>query len=441
MRDLRVFGVTALCALVGMTALACGSGGESSFGDGSGNGFGDGSGDGSGGDQSAFAGQVGGSGGSDGTGGSVEEGEECASAEAAATLTKKPVDIVFVIDNSGSMGGEIEEVQNQVNQNFAQIIEASGLDYRVIMISRHGTNPSESVCISAPLSGTDCSPVPAQPAQTAKFFHYNVEIGSHDAWCKLLDRYSKPDNTDGYTLHPNGWGELLRQEAFKTIVVISDDGVNCSWTPQGGSSQSFNDSNQVVNGATAAADFDTALLTLSPAQFGTAQARNYVFHSIVALAPYDQNDLTLAYPATEPVTTSKCTPGAADPGTGHQSVSTLTGGLRYPTCGLNYSTIFQAMAQSVITGAKIGCEFDLPAPPPGKTLDLETTTVKYTNGTTGVSTNFGQVANAAACQSGKFYIEANTAKLCPDTCATVQADDKADVKVLFGCSGPKSTPK
>src|SRR5204862_534573 len=42
----------------------------------------------------------------------------CAHVMAAATLAKKPVDIVLVIDNSGSMTDKIIAVQNNINTNF-----------------------------------------------------------------------------------------------------------------------------------------------------------------------------------------------------------------------------------------------------------------------------------------------------------------------------------
>ena len=62
------------------------------------------------------------------------------------------------------MSQEIAEVQNQININFATIIENSGVDYRVIMLADFGENVNESVCISAPLSIGNCNPVPAMPA-------------------------------------------------------------------------------------------------------------------------------------------------------------------------------------------------------------------------------------------------------------------------------------
>src|SRR5689334_720197 len=119
----------------------------------------------------------------------------CAHVMAAATLTKKPVDIIVIIDNSGSMTDKIIAVQNNINVNFATIIGASGLDYRVIMLSKHGSALIEqSVCISQPLSGNaSCSPPPGKPVNGPRFFHYSLEISSHNSLSQLLAAYVAPD--------------------------------------------------------------------------------------------------------------------------------------------------------------------------------------------------------------------------------------------------------
>ncbi len=54
-----------------------------------------------------------------------------------------------MIDNSGSMSAEIKGVQDNINKNFAQIIESSGIDYRVIMLSRFGKYTSTQICVEA----------------------------------------------------------------------------------------------------------------------------------------------------------------------------------------------------------------------------------------------------------------------------------------------------
>lgn len=405
-----------------LTVLACGSSSESGFDENDLSSSGSSGASGSSGDFGSS-----GSGGASGSSG----GKECAAQEAAASLAKGPVDIIFVIDNSGSMSGEIAEVEKQVNDNFATIIEASKIDYRVIMVSRHGANSSQRVCIKAPLSGAaSCTPPPAQPVESARFFQHSVNVQSTDAWCRLDEFFAK---TDEFGLHPTGWGSLLRANALKVFVVISDDRVSCSF---GGAT--YNDrktaGTTVADGVAAAADFDKRILALSPAQFGTAAKRNYVWHSIIALKEFDGADLTKAHPPTSPIVTNLCSPGAQNPATGHQAMSTLTGGLRYPTCGLNYTTIFAEMAKGVISGAKVACEFPVPPAPAGQTLDLTTVVPHYTPGTGGAGKDFTQVPNAAGCGADKFYIENNAIKLCPATCDAVQADPKAAIKVLFGCA-------
>src|SRR5690606_30087551 len=141
--------------------------------------------------------------------------------------------------NSGSMGQEIAGIQSNINVNFAQILENSGLDYRVIMVSRFGNDSGEDVCIEAPLGGIPqggCEPPPAKPVNGERYFHYSVSIGSHDSWCKLLRTYDA-NLKDEYGFAPNGWREWLRPDAFRVFLELTDDGVSCSY---GG--KTYNDS-------------------------------------------------------------------------------------------------------------------------------------------------------------------------------------------------------
>ena len=418
--------------LTAATFAACGSspannngtgatGGSTSSGGGNGPGGKGGSTSGTGGDFTFDA----------GTGdGGLDPDSACVAQSAAATLVKRPVDIIIAIDNSGSMTNEIVGVQQNINQNFANIIEGSGLDYRVILIARHGKAAgAQSICVEAPLSGIaagGCATPPAQPVNNPpKFFHYSVEVASHDSWCKMLQTFSTPDE---FNLAPTGWKDWLRADSFKTFIEITDDGVQCSFN-----GKSYQDSNSAAAGATTAAAFDADLLALSPAHFGNAAERNYRFYSIVAMA-YN-TPATKPYEPTDPVITGEC-PTAADPGTGYQALSVLTGGLRFPLCDTtSYDVVFQSIADGVIKGAKVACEFPVPDAPPGETIDLTTVQVGYTPGGMGTQTTFAQVASANACTAGSFYIEAGVIKLCADACTLVQADDAAKIDVIFGCSG------
>lgn len=356
--------------------------------------------------------------------GGLDPDSACVGTSATATLTKKPVDIIFIIDNSGSMGNEIEAVQANINANFASIIGASGIDYRVIMIAAHGSaSSSQSICVSAPLSGTTCSPIPAQPANNPPtFYQYGLEIGSHDSFCKLLKAY---DGTtpDAYGFAPKGWSEWLRQEAFKVFVEITDDGTTCS---------PYDDNDNVNDGTSVATKFDTDLLAKDPLQFGDAMARNYVWHSIVGLTA--NATPTDAWQPGDPMVDGICS-GAVAPGTAYQALSILTGGLRFPICeNASFDSVFQEIAKGVIEGAKVECEFPIPPPPQGETIDISTVVVQYTPDGTDMPQSFKQVTSADTCAPGSFYIEDKIIKLCPDACSVIQADPKAKIAVLFGCA-------
>lgn len=352
----------------------------------------------------------------------------CAQQSAEATLVKKPVDVVFIIDNSCSMTQEIISVEQNINVNFAQIIGASGIDYRVIMIAEQGpANPDESICVGPPLGGTNC-PVAANVAPVNNpplFYHYdNNDVESHDSWCKMINWYDKPDR---YGLAPTGWREWLRPESYKAFVEITDDGVGCTagtWT--------YQDMDDIAMGQTAAQQFDADLLARDPAMFGTAADRNYIWYSILGMPPNPANP-TKAWDPTEAMTTGLC-PSGIDPGTGYQALSILTGGLRFPVCeGAGFDVVFQEIAKGVIKGAKVSCEFDVPPAPPGKEIDLNTVEIEYTPGGGGIPGKFSQVSSAAQCKPNAFYIEAGKIKLCPDTCTLVENDTAAKVQILFGC--------
>lgn len=351
----------------------------------------------------------------------------CVSQEAEATPGKRPVDIIFLIDNSESMSEEIGEVENQINENFAATIESSGTDYHLIMVSLHGPHAvgqvAQKICVKAPLSGTSCSPIPAKPAETSKFIQHNSTVESTNALCRLLTTLNTKDDDNN---HLTGWSEFLRPQAFKVVTVLTDDRPNTTCL-----GKTFDDKvDDPVSAANMAALYDNTLIANAP-QFGTVEKRNYVFHSIVGLAGYDPIDTSKPHPPEAPLVQAKCSPGSEQPGIGYQALSKLTGGLRFPTCGLNYTTMFQTMARGVIDKATLTCDYAFPANPPGAKIDPETAVVRYTSGA--VQKDFPQAANLSACQSGQFYIEGDRIKLCPDTCNLVQGDPNAKVKVLFSC--------
>lgn len=420
-----------------LTVPACGDSG--SDGGSGGNGASAGNGGGANGGGPNGGGPSGGQGGgfTDGGGGSGGE-EPCAQDTSEGTIVNQPVDIVFVIDNSGSMSAEIEEVEEQINANFANIIDSAvpAIDYRVIMVAGFGNSSSQKICVAEPLGGIPdadmdghCDTIPNAPVNTSKFFHHSVDISSHDALCHLIEQLTTADE---YGLQPNGYEGVLRPEAFKFFAVITDDNVTCN-----GDGFDFDDGNSAADGQTVATDWDTVIRNAAPTQFGgTDGERRYSFWSIVAMAPLNSSagdPYGEPHGPMDPIVTDECTPSAVNPGTGYQALSVMTDGYRFPTCGLDYTDIFTLMAQGVIAGASVPCEFDLPEPPMGQTLDLATVQVRYTDGGMAVTT-FDQVASEAACMADSFYIADDKIVLCPEACNLVQSDPDAKIDILYGCA-------
>ncbi|WP_437597228.1 hypothetical protein WMF28_31930 [Sorangium sp. So ce590] len=424
--------------MTGAAGCSCSSGAEGEASTTAGGGGGGGGGAGGGGGTGGEGGE-GGEGGGDvvgqgtgqNTGGAppVKPGEECVATAAQATLTKRPVDVVFVIDNSPSMANEIISVQDNINESFAAIIGESGIDYRVIMISAHGTaGVDDSICVGAPLSSASCAPVPEAPGNNPPiFYHYSHEIRSNDALCVLLGSYNgvMPDQ---HGVAPSGWSEWVREDSLKVITVITDDHVGCQSThlPR---NIYIDDTRQPLDEV--AADFEELLFGLDPAVFGDVTAPNYVFHSIVGLL--ENTPATDAYGPDSDLVEETCGTAVA-PGTGYQTLSRRTGGLRFPLCQTSsYDVVFRAIAESVITGAVVECDFAVPDSPPGEVINLSTVVVQYTPGDGGEPRSFAQVPSAEACAAGSFFIENDMIRLCPDACQAVQADAGAEIDVLYGC--------
>lgn len=336
--------------------------------------------------------------------------EACGLTRYTASLDEKPVDIIFVIDNSGSMGDEIQSVQDNVNTNFADIIRASGINFRVIMLSSHGNVGSESICVASPLSGTNCMPIPNAPVNTADYFHYDEEIGSHDSFERILDTYNRADQ---HNFAPTGWSEWLRDDAFKVFIEITDD------DPTG----------QLPGGEDAtAANFEAALFALNPAQFGGAGNRNYIWHSIIGL----QGNAGMAWLPADPIVADLCNTGESE-APEYQKLSIVTGGLRFPVCEFqSYDVVFNEVAQGIIEQSKIGCSLTLPEVPSGEAINPNALILEWRPTPADRAEQVTKV-DPAGCGARNFTVSGNTVTLCPTLCAEVEASTEGALTIVAGC--------
>jgi hypothetical protein len=337
-----------------------------------------------------------------------------------------PVDVIIVVDNSGSMSQEILALEENINLHFAEVMSAANIDYRIIVVSKHGSGGLD-VCVKPPLSSTsNCSEEPVNVPE--QFYQYSVPVASHNALCILLDSFYG-DYPDQFNLAPSGWSLWVRPEAHKVFIVLGDDGAACTWN-----GTYFSDLNNETGGQTVASDFDQALLALSPLHFGTPSDRNYSWYSIIGMEPKDPAMPLQPWLPTDPVTTNLCTPASVDPGTAYQWLSKGTDALRWPLCHVSgYDVILQGIVEDIPKQASAPCRFAVPAPSLGQTIDVDSVLLEWTPSASPPST-FSQVTDLASCAPDAFYIEGNNIELCPATCADTTADPSATLDIHYFCN-------
>lgn len=300
----------------------------------------------------------------------------CAGDSIAADFVTRPSDIIWVVDQSGSMDQETQYVQSQIN-SFASLISASSIDYRVTMIA--GTSGSNAICVPAPLSNGSCG-------NDTNFRLVNQRIGSHDGPSRLLTTYSL-------------YSDFLRADSQKHIIFVTDD-----------------------NSTMTAANFTSMLGALQP----TGMFANYKVHGIYAYGNGQASGCTGAFGA-----------GAAD-GTVYTTLITDSGGTRGVICNNDWTQVFNDITAAVISGSQVSCELNVPSPAQGM-LDPNLVNVSYQAGGQPPGVTLSQVPDAGACTaSGGWYYDNPTAPtkitLCPSTCTDVQADPLANVSVDVGCA-------
>lgn len=101
-----------------------------------------------------------------------------------------------------------------------------------------------------------------------------------------------------------------------------------------------------------------------------------------------------------------------------------------------------ATALSQIRGASLACEYALPAPPPGETLDYQRVNVQYSAGSAAAQT----LKYSDACTSGEGWRYDDTDNptkilLCPATCDKAKADAAAKIDLVLGCQTNGSAVK
>jgi len=119
--------------------------------------------------------------------------DECATVAVEAETTLRPVDIIWVVDSSGSMENEAARVQEHMNE-FASDILAAGIDPHVVVITDH-----DYITVPPPL-GTD----------PEHYLFVDRHVGSNEPLERLIDQWDR-------------YGHFLREDAVTHIVAVTDD--------------------------------------------------------------------------------------------------------------------------------------------------------------------------------------------------------------------------
>jgi len=238
------------------------------------------------------------------------------------------IDLIIVVDASGGMASENTQLMDSLYSGLVQPMTESGIDLRTIIIGKFGAS-SPQLCFEQPLGSIPfgaCAFSPPEPANTSDFKHYSSNVQSWDAWCDLLESYDG-SLVDDFSQAPEGWSVWLREDAFKKILVMTDDRPLCT---TGG--LTFSGSGDWPDAAEeSAAAFDTALLALSADQFGTPAARKYMFiaaHGVLE----NPNRPDRAWMPDEPFAFSQACSTAQHQGWSYQALTRITNGFRFPIC-------------------------------------------------------------------------------------------------------------
>jgi hypothetical protein len=323
--------------------------------------------------------------------------------EACVTVISRPVvevvpndvvDVIVIVDNSGSMAEEAAQVREGIN-TFAGVLGASGLDYRVVMISALG-GWGTSVCVPPPL-GTgipDCRSGPE-----GRLLPIDTLVGSIDG----------PDVF--FAVYPQ-MQEFLRPGSLRAFLWVTDD-----------------------NAAMSADDFRIGLERLDLDNvFGAT-----VHHAIVGYHGEDYANWanrgagacsSLARVGFTYLSLAQCRDN------GGNEIPGCTEGAIARVCDSEWSDTFAEIArrtESVAIREPVSCRLVPPEAPEGEVLDYSRLSVTYRSGE---ESSLLRHATSGRCVNGWQFDDDSSPTaivLCPDVCRRVQSDRDAELEVAVAC--------
>lgn len=319
----------------------------------------------------------------------------CAATSVTAPPPSNPrVDIIWVIDASGSMLDEQKKVGANMAQ-FAEKISKANLDVRIVMMTTSAAIPVICPIVSPdPLAGTALAGDPRY-----KFIESRVDSNNAlDVATATFPMYSS----------------FLRPDATTHFVIVSDDESRYKGLPS---------ADERAN--TFYADMKQLL------------GRDFTQHTISSDGPAPCTDLN----CMPDESTGICVfvmlgCGAAAPGTTYYTLARNTKGLTASLCESDWSPIFDRLSAAVIASAPLPCNYQIPPPPAGETLDPTKVNVGWKAPSASDEQLFRKANDQAACadQLGWHYDDDKQPKqvmLCPASCKQVAGG--GTLSIAFGC--------
>jgi hypothetical protein len=348
----------------------------------------------------------------------------CATASSQTSMA--PVDVIITVDQSASMGQELDGIFANINDHLAAVLDSKGLDWRVILVAGN-------FCVNPPL-GRPGGPPACYESNPPRYFHAPAPINNSDTLTQLLYTY------DGYVRVPNScgktasaavrWRDWLRYDAQKIFIVFTDDDpvsfsaatLGCSECPWH-NCPTFADRPADWGGA----DFPTELYRRSPAgMFGTAERPKWVLHSVVGVdRAYAPNEALSPFGQTCNFSGNT----AENSGVEYQKLARLTGGLRFPSCNTDYSPVFRSIAATI---SPLSCSYALSGEL--DRIDPDRIRVQFDPGNGGAVRDLPR-DESRPCESGAngWQLAGSTVVLCGSTCTDVRASQTGSVAVTAGC--------
>jgi len=300
--------------------------------------------------------------------------EECAAETTMAETTFQPVDVFWIIDRSGSMRGEADIVQDNINA-FAMDIGARDIDYRVVMVSA-----MEFVRVPPPLG-----------ADAERFLYVEEDVQSNDGLIALVERF-------------DAYADFLRPDASTHFVVVTDD------------------ESERMDAST----FQSEMLS--------RLGHPFTLHAIASPPGSTHCEPGGGFCFINADGCEGPEDDAADNGDEYWEVAMATGGQRLSICTNDWSGLFSTLTTAIAVRTELPCRYVLPPPPDGMELDRMKVNVVFTPSSGAGEQVIPFVGDFGACSAtGGWYYEDDDIVVCPATCDTLTADESGSVQIALGC--------